>query len=83
MGFPARLAISRCGGKEGQAVLGRKPCKDLVTTNQRPLNGGCWRVSSRSFMERFMLEFSLSVRITIEQVIKLGRVLVVIMALLV
>lgn len=50
-GFPARLATSSKGGQEGQSVTGRKPGKDLVTTNQRPSNGGCWRVNSRSCTE--------------------------------
>ncbi|ACT48287.1 hypothetical protein Mmol_1381 [Methylotenera mobilis JLW8] len=37
------------GGQEGQAVIGRKPRKDLVTTNQHSLNGECWALGARSF----------------------------------
>ena len=40
------------GDQEGQSVTGRKPGKDLVITNQRPSNGGCWRVNGRSFTEK-------------------------------
>ena len=52
LGVPERFATSRIGGQEGQFVTGRKPGKDLVTTYQRPSNGGCWRVNSRSFTEK-------------------------------
>ena len=51
-GFPERFATAPKGGQEGQSVTGRKPGKDLVTTNQRPSNGGCWRVNSRSRTEK-------------------------------
>ena len=51
IGLPVRFATLRNGGQEGQVVTGRKPGKDLVTTNQRPSNGGCWRVNSRSRTE--------------------------------
>ena len=37
------------GGQEGQSVIGRKPRKDLVTTNQHSLNGECWALGARSF----------------------------------
>ncbi len=51
-GFPEWFATAPKGGQEGQSVTGRKPGKDLVTTNQRPSNGGCWRVNSRSRTEK-------------------------------
>ena len=40
------------GRQEGEAVTGRNPGKHLVPINQRPSNGGCWRVNSRSFTEK-------------------------------
>ena len=46
--IPARFAVLRSGGKEGPIVTGRKPGKDLVTTNQRPHNCGRWGLSGRS-----------------------------------
>lgn len=52
-GFPERIASSPNGGQEGQAVTGRKPGKDLVTTNQRPSNGGRWGLGGRSSVGDF------------------------------
>lgn len=40
------------GGQEGESVTGRKPGKHLVPINQRPSNGDCWRVNSRSLTEK-------------------------------
>ena len=40
------------GRQEGEAVTGRKPGKHLVPINQRPSNGGCWRVNSRPITEK-------------------------------
>lgn len=50
--LPARVATLQLGGEEGQSVTGRKPGKDLVTTNQRPFNNDRWALSGRSFSEK-------------------------------
>ena len=57
MGIPARLATLRFGGQEGQAVREHaKHRKDLVTTNQRPSNGGRWGLSGRFITEKSNVE---------------------------
>lgn len=53
MGFPARLATSRSGGQGGRVFdHANAMSESLVTTNQRPLNSGRWRVGARSCMEK-------------------------------
>ena len=47
--IPHEACYFIAGGQEGQFVIGRKPRKDLVTTNQHSLNGECWALSAHSF----------------------------------
>lgn len=46
---PREASYFTDGRQDGQAVNGRKPCKDVVPTNQHSPNGGCWALSARSF----------------------------------
>ena len=82
MVLPAGFANLRNGGQEGEDVTGRKPGKHLVTTNQRPSNGGRWSFSGRSFMEQTMIEFSLKVRLTFKQAVKLASLAVCLFVML-
>lgn len=51
-GFPREACNLAVWWQRGAIRYRTKTGKDLVTTNQRPFNGGCWRVNSRSFMEK-------------------------------